>query len=359
MKEDRLKEAEFLNTLRMLAPGTPLREGLDNVLRSKTGGLIVIGDSAEILKIVEGGFSINSEYSPSYLYELAKMDGAIVISSDLKRILYANTQLIPDPSIPTQETGIRHRTADRAARQTNAIVISISQRRNIITIYKGYTKYVLRDTAIILAKANQAVQTLEKYRSVLDQAMNNLSALEFEDLVTLYDVAVVIQRTEMVLRIVREVERYICELGNEGSLISMQMNELVNNVEIDGLYLIKDYHVSGDDSIQKNAEWNISLMTDEELLKLSLICRELGYKEDVEILDELISPRGYRILSKIPRLPISIINNLVQGFGRFQSILGASISELDGVEGIGEVRAHNIKDGLKRLQEQVLLDRHI
>jgi diadenylate cyclase len=359
MKEERLKETELLNTLKILAPGTPFREGLDNVLRSKTGGLIVIGDSPEILSIVEGGFSINSEYSPSYLYELAKMDGAIVISSDLKRILYANTQLIPDPSIPTQETGIRHRTADRAARQTNAIVISISQRRNIITLYKGYTKYMLRDTSIILAKANQAIQTLEKYRSVLDQVMNNLSALEFEDLVTLYDVAVVIQRTEMVLRIVREVEKYICELGNEGSLISMQLNELVNNVETDGIYLIRDYHISGDDSVQKDAVWNISVMTDDELLKLSSICRELGYKDEVDILDELITPRGYRLLSKIPRLPFSIVGKLVQAFGHFQNILKASTTELDGVEGIGEIRARNIKDGLKRLQEQVLLDRHI
>lgn len=359
MKDERLREAELLNTLKMLAPGTPLREGLDNVLKSKTGGLIVIGDSQDVLDIVEGGFSINCEYSPSYLYELAKMDGAIIISSDLKKILYANTQLVPDPSIPTQETGTRHRTADRTAKQTTALVISISQRRNIITLYKGNTKYMLRDTPIILAKANQAIQTLEKYRSVLDQAMNNLSALEFEDLVTLYDVATAIQRTELVLRIVREVERYIYELGNEGSLISMQKNELVSNVEMDGIYLIKDYHISGDEAVHKDAQWAISLMTDDELLNLSSICKALGYQDDIEVLDELITPRGYRILSKIPRLPGSIINNLVQALGSFQSILKASISELDGVEGIGEVRARNIRDGLKRLQEQVLLERHI
>lgn len=359
MREDRTREIELLNTLKMLAPGTPLREGLDNVLRSKTGGLIVLGDSQEVLGIVEGGFNINSEYSPSYLYELAKMDGAIIISSDLKKILYANTQLIVDPSIPTNETGIRHRTADRAARQINALVISISQRRNIITLYKGHTKYVLRDTSMILTKANQAIQTLEKYRSVLDQAMNNLSALEFEDLVTFYDVASAIQRTEMVLRVVREVERYICELGNEGNLISMQMNELVNNVETDGIFLIKDYHMSGDDTAHKDTQWAVSMMADDELLNLGFICRVLGYNEDVEILDELITPRGYRILNKIPRLPMSIIGKLVQTFGDFQSILKASAIELDGVEGIGEVRARNIRDGLKRLQEQVLLDRHI
>lgn len=359
MREERLRETELLNTLRMLAPGTPLREGLENVLKSKTGGLIVIGDTEDILKCVEGGFFINCDYSPSYLYELAKMDGAIIVSSDLKKILYANTQLIPDSTIPTQETGTRHRTADRIARQTGAIVISISQRRNIITLYKGNMKYVLRDTSLILAKANQAVQTLEKYRSVLDQAMSNLSALEFEDLVTLYDVTTAIQRSEMVLRIVREVEEYISELGNEGGLISMQMNELVNNVETDGICLLKDYHISEQDSVQKEARWLISKMAEEELLNLMQICKALGYPDDVEMLDELITPRGYRILSKIQRLPVSIINNLVQTFGDFQSILRASTAELDGVEGIGEVRARNIRDGLKRIQEQVLLDRHI
>jgi Predicted nucleic-acid-binding protein (contains the HHH domain) len=359
MKEDRAKENEFLSTLRMLAPGTPLREGLDNVLKAKTGGLIVIGDNEEVLKIVDGGFSINSEYSPSYLYELAKMDGAIVISSDLKKILYANTQLIPDPAINTQETGTRHRTADRFAKQTNSIVISISQRRNIITVYKGYTKYVLRDTSIILAKANQAIQTLEKYKSILDQAMNNLSALEFEELGTLYDVSIAVQRTEMVLRIVSEVEKYICELGNEGRLVSMQLNELVNNVDEDGACLIKDYHVSADDRVVEEARDAISSMADDELLDILSICRVLGYPGDMSMLDELIVPRGYRILGKIPRLPSLIIENLVKAFGNFQNILQSSMDDLDSVEGIGEVRSKAIKDGLKRIQEQLLLDRRI
>lgn len=359
MAEERLKEADFLNTLKMLAPGTPLREGLDNVLKSKTGGLIVIGDGEEVMKITDGGFNINSEYSSSYLYELAKMDGAIIISSDVKRILLANTQLIPDPAIPTQETGTRHRTADRVAKQTSATVISISQRRNIITVYRGYTKYVLRDTPIILAKANQAIQTLEKYRIALDQAINNLAALEFEDLVTLYDAVITIQRAEMVMRIAREVEKYICELGNEGSLISMQLNELVNGVDAEGSYLIKDYHISNDDSSHMKSEADLDSLSDEGLMNLTSICKILGFPENIEMLDELITPRGYRMLNKIPRLPSSIISNLVKSFDNFQRILDASPEELDYVEGIGEIRIRMIKEGLKRLQEQALIERHI
>jgi diadenylate cyclase len=348
--KDRYRDQEFSSTLRMLAPGTPLREGLVNVLRAGTGGLIVIGDNHEVLDIVDGGFSINCEYSPAYLYELAKMDGAIVISSDLKKILYANTQLVPDPSISTHETGIRHRTADRAAKQTNAVVIAISQRRNIITVYKGHTKYVLRDISIILAMANQAVQTLEKYRTVLDGTMRSLTALEFENPVTLYDAALAVQRTGMVLRIADEVGRYICELGDEGGLITMQLNELVKNVESDGAYLVRDYHRSNDDADHTEAMKIISRLDGDELLDLQGICRILGYPGDITSYDEPVISRGYRILYKIPRLPAAVVENLVKTFNSFQKILAASIEELDAVEGIGEARARAIMDGLKKIR---------
>lgn len=215
VREDRVKEEDIMESIRLLAPGTPLREGLENILRAKTGGLIVIGDSEDVMSLVDGGFYVNIDFSTAYLYELAKMDGAIILSSEGKKILYANTQLIPNPSIPSSETGIRHRTAERVARETGLMVISISQRRNIITLYKGYSKYIIQDTNKVLTKANQAIQTLEKYKKVLDQAMINLSALEFEDLVTLHDVATVLQRTEMVMRIVSEIEKYIIELGKD------------------------------------------------------------------------------------------------------------------------------------------------
>ena len=243
MREEKSKE--LMSILKIMAPGTSLREGLENILRAKTGGLIVLGDGKEILDIVDGGFGINSEYSPAYIYELAKMDGAIVISSDLKKILYANTQLMPSPTIPTYETGTRHRTAQRIAKQTGSVVVAISQRRTIITVYKDDIKYVLRDSSVILARANQAVQTLEKYVSVLERVVSNLNLLEFQDLATLFDVITAIQRTEMVMRIVGEIERYICELGNEGRLISMQLNELIRSVEEDGILLIRDYCQSG------------------------------------------------------------------------------------------------------------------
>lgn len=348
------KEIELMNVLKMMAPGTPLRDGLENVLKSKTGGLIVIGNEQEILNIVDGGFYINSEYTPSYLYELAKMDGAIVLSSDLKYLLYANTQLIPDSSIPTVETGTRHRTADRVARQTGNLVISISQRRNVITAYKGNLKYTLKDTNIILTKANQAIQTLEKYKIALDDAMANLSSLEFEDLATIYDVAIAIQRSEMVMRVVYEIKRYISELGNEGNLVSMQLEDIMDGVDEDGVMIARDYIDSSksyNDIIRYIKNSNL-----EDILELNFICKSLGCVPD-EMYDTMVSPKGYRLVSKIPKVPPIVVENLVKTFKEFKHILSASIEELDAVEGIGEARARTIKEGLRKMQEKILLRR--
>ncbi|MFL0248502.1 DNA integrity scanning diadenylate cyclase DisA [Candidatus Clostridium stratigraminis] len=350
------RDKELLSILKLIAPGTSLREGLDNVLRAKTGGLIVIGDTDAVLSIVDGGFSINSDYTPTYLYELAKMDGAIILSNDLKKILIANTQIMPDPGISTIETGTRHRTADRVAKQTGAITIAISQRRNIISIYKGNVKYILKDSSVILTKANQAIQTLEKYVAVFDGVIGSLNLLEFQDLATLFDVMTVIQRSERVMRIVSEIERYISELGNEGRLISMQLNELVKSIEEDEIFLIRDYCESKLDfnDIYKQ----IQSISSDELLDLDVLAKAIGYS-GIPLVDTLISPRGYRMLSKIPRIPSSVIENLIKTFKELKSVLDASYEQLDKVEGIGEARAKAIKNGLRRLREQVIIEKQI
>ncbi|MFZ5592016.1 MAG: DNA integrity scanning diadenylate cyclase DisA, partial [Bacillota bacterium] len=264
-------EDKLLKVLRIVAPGTALREGLENILKAKTGALIVINDSPEVMEIAEGGFAVNAEFTPANLYELAKMDGAIILSSDARRIIAANTQLIPNLSIPSSETGIRHRTAERVAKQTDSLVISISQRRGVITVYKGSLKYVLRDIGVILAKANQAIQTLEKYRSVLDDVLKHLSVLEFEDAVTLHEVTRAIQRVEMVLRVVKEIEKYTSELGVEGRLITMQMEELVADVKETGLLIIKDYCVAGSEKTPEGIMAMIGSWPAEDLLDLTLI----------------------------------------------------------------------------------------
>lgn len=355
--EDFLGNKSGILALKMISPGTELRQGLNNVLKAKTGGLIVIANSEEIMKVVDGGFNINAEYSPAYLYELAKMDGAIVLSADMKRILVANAQLIPDYSIDTSETGTRHRTAERVAKQTGAIVIAISQRRNVISVYRGDQKYVVEDISKIFTKANQALQTLEKYKMVLDQAIMSLNALEFNDLVTIYDVALVMQKMEMVMRVTNIIEKYVIELGDEGTLVSMQLEELIGTTKEDRKLIFKDYS-KGEEDI-KDFRKRAKNLTSDELIDLIYMAKLLGYSGFSENMDMPIRPRGYRVLSKIHRLPSTIIDNLVNYFDGFQDILDASIEDLDDVEGIGEIRATYIKNGLIKMKQLVLLDRHI
>lgn len=350
---------EVMNqVLAMVAPGTQLREGLENILRAKTGGLIVVGDSPDVLALCDGGFYLQCDFSPAHIYELAKMDGAILLSEDAKRIIYANTQLIPDSSIPSMETGTRHKTAERTAKQTGKLVIAISQRRNVITLYKGDFRYTLKDISVILAKANQALQTLEKYKAVLDQSLSNLSALEFEELVTFQEVAIVFQRIEMVLRIKGEILRYIRELGVEGRLIEMQLEELVANVEEEASMLTRDYMKETDMRKPEEILAAMKSLSPEEVIDRLQILRILGYSGTSSLLDEPIQARGYRLLHRIPRLPMAVIQNLVQHFRVLSRIVSASIEELDEVDGIGEIRARAIKEGFKRIQQQVFLERH-
>lgn len=357
IREEKLWDDRFIRTIKSLAPGTALRDGLENVLRAKMGALVLVGDSPSVLEIVDGGFMINCEFSPSGFYELAKMDGAIVLSHDAKRIVYANAQLVPDPTITTIETGTRHRTAERVARQTGSLVIGISQRRNIITVYLGNLRYTLKDLTVILSRANQALQTLEKYRSILYKGLITLSALEFENLVTLNDVAALLIRAEHVSRIATDIERNIIELGSEGRLVSMQMEELLPE-ENDVLSLIKDYCQSPDRRSHEMAREQLAQLPEENLEPYN-VCRILGYGTTPNVLDLPVVPRGYRVLQRVPRLPMPVIENLVAHFKTLHRVFSASIADLDDVDGIGEVRAKTIKDGLKRIREQALLDRHI
>ncbi len=352
------KEKEFLETLAMAAPGTQLREGLEAIVNGTTGGLLVLGFSDSIKKFITGGFKVDIDFTPASLYELSKMDGGIILSHDTKKIIYANAHLNPSQSIISRETGIRHRTAERIAKQTGERVIAISQRRNIITIYHNNLKYPLNDISMILTKANQAVETLEKYKAVLEQNLINLTALEFEEAVSFQDVVKALQRSEMVTRIVNEIERYITELGTEGRLVKMQLEELIINVFAEEYLLIKDYYRNTNNDPQK-VKKKIAALDADELMDMEKICEILGYPKSVNILDEKLTTRGYRILNKIPRLPMSVIENVIATYKDLKGIREATVDELDKVEGIGKVRANAIKEGMKRIREQALIDRYI
>lgn len=339
--------------LRMVAPGTPLREGLENVLQAKTGALIVVGENPAVNAIIDGGFRLDTEFTPAHLYELAKMDGAIILSNDAKRILYVNAMLLPERAIFSSETGIRHRTAERVARCTGLLTISISQRRNVITLYKGTIKYYLRDLGLILAKANTALQTLDKYRVVFNETLARLFVLELEGAVILADVTIALQRFEMLMRVVKEITNYIVELGNEGRLVKLQLEELMANAHQEGYLLIKDFVVSGEGRSLDTVLAGMAGLSSEELLEQANFGKLLGYSGNAVSMDQLVLSRGHRILSQIPRLPLPVIDNVVKAFGSLQETLEASIDELDEVEGIGEVRARSIKEGLTRMQQQI------
>lgn len=350
-------QEEMLELLKMVAPGTILREGLDNILKAKTGALIVVSENENVMKIVDGGFKLDQDFTPATIYELSKMDGAIVVSKDLKKILMANVQLVPDYNIKTLETGTRHRTAERVAKQTNELVICISQRRGIITIFKGDFRYVINETSAVVMRANQTLEALEKYKSVFDHMLNLLSEHEFDDIVSLETVANCIYRSEIIMRMQSEVERNIIELGNEGRLINMQLEELMANVESEEKKIIQDYMIIKKKG-SKTAESilkEIRKLDKKDLLIAEKIIKILGYEISTNILDENVSPKGYRILSKVPKMPAYVIEKTIEAFGSLQGVCSATIDELDDVEGIGEIRAKIINQSLRRLQEQYLL----
>ena len=347
-----------MDALATVAPGQPLREGLDRILQASMGALIVVGDGPEVLAICSGGFLMDAEFTPQRLSELAKMDGAIILAKDASRIARANVHLVPNPNVPTSETGTRHRTAERVARSIDVPVISVSEELSLIAVYRSDMKHVLEPIPRLLARANQGLQTLERYKARLDTVSGALSALEVEDLVTLRDVVTVLQRAEMVRRIAEELDGYIVELGVDGRLVLLQLEELMAGVEDDRRLVIKDYMRDQPSWPLDQAMEALTDLSTEDLLDLKVVSAVLHLPTDVSEIDASVQPRGYRLLSKIPRLPDAVIEKIVRRFGNLQKILRATTHDLDDVEGVGDARARLIKDGLARLAESSILDRY-
>ena len=288
-------------TLASIAPGTTLRDGLERILRGRTGALLVLGSDKVVDSISTGGFFLDVPFTATGLRELAKMDGAMVLDRDAARILHAAVHLMPDPAIHSEETGTRHRTADRVARQTGFPVISVSQSMQIIAVYVGEIRYVLEDSGQILSRANQALATLERYKLRLDEVSSTLSALEIEDLVTTRDVAVVAQRLEMVTRIAREIEDYVLELGSDGRLLSLQLDELVTGVDLERELVIRDYlpDAAAASAAPRTCSPTSRTLSPTDLVDVAAVARALGLGAS-EHLDGAVTPRGYRLLAKVP-----------------------------------------------------------
>jgi diadenylate cyclase len=335
--------------LRKVAPGTRLREGLDMILAGGTGALIVIGDEQSVTDLCNGGFAIDTPFTPQRLFELSKMDGAIILDHNAERILRANVHLVPDATLPTSETGMRHRTAERVSRQTNALVISVSQRREVVSLYLRGRRLTLENTEVVLAKANQALSTMQNYRVRLDQILDRLTHLEFDDLVTLGDVAEAIGRFEMLQRVAREVQRYIGQLGTEGRLVQMQADELSANIDDQYQLVIRDFAVDGSLRFASAVIQRVRDLPLERLLEPDAVAHELGLTASDRAEAHLRS-RGYRVLAQIPALPSTVVGRIIERFESLPTLVRATVEDLDEVDGVGTRRAKSIVSALARIR---------
>lgn len=348
------------SNLARMAPGTGLRDGLERILRSNTGALIVLGHSKLVDSLCTGGFWIDIEFSATRLRELAKMDGAVVLSTDGTRIMRAGVHLMPDPTIPTDESGTRHRTSQQVSVQTAFPVIAVSESMHSIGLYITGSRYEVQHPTEVLTRANQALATLEKYKLRLDEVAATLSALEIEDLVTARDALSVAQRLEMVRRIASEIDGYVIELGTDGRLISLQLDELMGGVGDDRESIVRDYLAGDFQEIEvDDLLTNLADLTSTELLELTNVARVFNMTATPEGMEQPVSPRGFRLLSRVPRLPGPVVDRLVEHFGTLQKLLAASIDELQTVDGVGDARARGIRESLSRLAENSILDRYV
>src|ERR1044072_2917335 len=301
------QDPRLLRALDVVAPGGALREGIDNIVHARTGGLIVVGDPGDISHMLSGGIELGIDYTPAMLYQVAKMDGAIVVNTEATKIVWANVQLMPDPTILSSETGTRHRTAERVSKQTDALVVAISQRRDVVSLYVEGTKYILQEIPAVLAKANQGLATLEKYRERLDQVSARLTVLEFEGGSVLHDALAALQRAELVTRMAVEVERYIVELGTEGRLIEMQLEETMVGVAADKTALIRDYSVEDTEQGLAATLQALSRLPHQDVLDFGRLAELLGYDRKLNTLDFPVAARGYPALGRVPHIPKLVV----------------------------------------------------
>ena len=344
------------DALARVSPGTPLRDGIDRVVRAKAGALLVLSDDADVLSICSGGFLVDAPYSPQRLSELAKMDGAIIISADGGRIARANVHLVPDPSVPTTETGTRHRTAERVARSLDVHVVSASEEMGVINVYAGGDKRQLQEVGHLLDRANQALQTLERYKVRLDDAITNLTAVEIEDVVSLRDVVAVVQRGEMVHRIADEIETMIIELGVDARLLRLQLDELYGEIDDELDLVVADYMPPGRSVAETLA--GMTQLSDDDVLNLRLAADALSPGADSTDLGQEATPKGLRLLHRVSRLPSDTARAVADHFGGLAKLQRATVDDLMAVDGVDEATARAIRETISRVTESTILDQY-
>jgi diadenylate cyclase len=344
IKENKI---DLFEILKLVSPGTSLRISLDDALRAEMGALIVVMNES-VEGIMEGGFKVNCPFTSQRLTELSKMDGAVVLSEDLKKILYANVLMIPDPNTPTSETGTRHKAAERTAKQAKTLAIAVSERRKKITLYYDGIRYVLRDSEEILRRATETLQILEKQREIYDDLLTNLNVLEVTGLVSVSDVCNILQRTEMISRIEDTIRKNLVELGKDGSILRMRLKELTRGIEKTQQFILRDYSSRPDRVRELVSEISFDDLLDTEGISSLLFNRDSG---------ESVKPRGYRILSR-SGLDEKELDIVISGFTDLNGVLNAGLEELARVIGNPEF-AERFQRELTVLRENIMVGKKI
>lgn len=337
------KEKVFMDFVKLVSPGTPLRTVINDLIGSGLGAIIVF-ETPELISsnLFDGGFRINCRFTSQKLFELCKMDGGIIVSDDLSRILFANVLMTPDNSIHTSETGTRHKAAERIAKQAKTFVIAVSERKRKTTLYYLSSKYYLKTTDELLREVSSALQVLERQRDIFDNCLNNLNVLEMSELVSVGDVCKIIQRSEMILKISETIKKNFAELGKEGNIMQMRYRELIRGVEKIKIEILRDYSVL---SLKKSSTL-LSNFTFDGLLDIEAISRLIIEKP----FEENISPKGFRFLSHLG-VAEKEISQIVKQFGNLRRMLDADSSEF---EIVLKGRAGVTKEQIMKLREQIL-----
>jgi len=340
-------QENILSILKLVSPGTALREAIEDIVKGGMGGLLII-EHPDLYKIIEGGFRINCKFTPQKLVELCKMDGAIIISEDFKKIIYANTLIVPDVSVLSKETGTRHKAAERTAKQLGTLAIAISERRGTITIYYHNMKYKLRESQEILRRATESLQILEKQREMFDELLLNLNVLEFTNLITLNDICTFVQKAELILKITSLIRRYVVELGKEGIIIKIRIRELLKDVEKEENEVISDY---------SRIKWKktknlLSALSLDELLETGNIILSLGLSNT-----DTISAKSNRILKKVGLME-SEANAISRELGSLPFIMEVGTDVIEKILK-SEKKSHLLKKSLTEMKQQVMLGKRI
>jgi diadenylate cyclase len=337
------------DVLERLAPGTPLRQAVERIIQQRNGALVILGFNAGVAELCSGGFELSdSAFTPARLAELAKMDGAIIIDDSFGHILRANVHLLPNPKYGTDETGARHRTAERTAQQTGKPVLSVSEDRRMATLFIDGTKHELLSPTLVAAKVNQSLQTLDRFRRRLEDAQEILTRSEIADLVTYRTVLTVLQRSELVHRIGQEIKQDAVGLGDEGSLIVLQIADLIHGVDELRELILADYVRPNRANVIRRTLHDLEAIPTADLTSAERVAEALGFDQP----DQQAEARGVRLLSHVPRLPDSVRASIVRHFRDLQRLLAASAADLERVEGVGAARAEQIRRFFDRMVDR-------